>query len=895
MHITLRDYQKKAVDQIRSEIQKGNRRVLLVLPTGAGKSHTMGDIAKKATDKSHKILALMHRRQLVTQLIQRFEECGVNSAIIMSGEDHNLDCNAQIATCQTYTRRLKLKKSNNKFFIDAAIVFIDEAHHALSNTYQDILSNYNEKIVIGVTATPILASGVGMGNYFDAIVQPISVKELIDQKHLVPGVYFGPSLPDLSKVDTVVGDYEKKGLDEVVNQPRIIGDVVKNWLKIAGGLSTMVFAVNVNHSKALCKEFNDNGVTAEHLDAHSIDEEREDTLRRFRDGDTQVLLNVALYCLDMETEILTSNGWKKHCDLTMDHKVANWEFDGNVFFAKPKMIVKRGLYPHEKMVSLKTPSADIRITNTHKVVYGHAGRHNKRWNKKSAQNLIDKVFAFPVCGESEPTVFDDSIRKKLVKMPKSKFMASNSYCYRKTKGLSHQYAKKEAERLWNIKSNIKTKLPNELTNDECMLIGFWIGDGSINKLIKGGVEYKLYQSERYPHIIKWIDSLLDRLEYSNVRRKRESYLNGKRFFDLVHWSLCRGTGGRNQNKNGVYPIEPYLKKDGSELFWGLSREQLLCLLHGFWRADGDHATEWLRISNTNKKLLDLLQSICVCRGISCSLFKTKPMQCNHNIVYKMQFNPTKTKHIIASKRVGHRLSFDNAESCRNEQVWCIKTDSQNIITRRNGKVCITGNTEGTDIPEIECIVLARPTKSLGLHLQMIGRGARPNKGKDNFTVIDHGGNVNRLGYYEDEIVWLLTEKEIGFKKKEVRKKEKKIRTCEECHAQFTGPTCPICSKTILGYGKIIEAEEAELIALSKKKKKEPTAEEKINFYGMLEYHRKEKGYSKGWTANQFKQKYKEFPRGINNAPDQKPDKTLKNWITYQNIKYAKSKKYGGKK
>ena len=499
MHIILRDYQKKAVDQIRSEIQKGNRRVLLVLPTGSGKSHTMGDIAKKAIDKSHKILALMHRRQLVTQLLQRFEECGVNSAMIMSGEEHNLDCNAQIATCQTYTRRLKLKKDNNNFFIDAAIVFIDEAHHALSNTYQNILSNYNEKIVIGVTATPILASGVGMGNYFDAIVQPVSIKELIDQKHLVPGVYYGPSSPDLSKIKTVVGDYEKKGLDEVVNQPRIIGDVVKNWLKIAGGLSTMVFSVNVNHSKALCKEFNDNGITAEHLDAHSIDEEREDALRRFRNGDTQVLLNVALF------------------------------------------------------------------------------------------------------------------------------------------------------------------------------------------------------------------------------------------------------------------------------------------------------------------------------------------------------------------------------------------------------------TEGTDIPEIECIVLARPTKSLGLHLQMIGRGARPNKGKDSFTVIDHGGNVNRLGYYEDEIEWLLTEKEIGFKKKEVRKKEKKIRTCEECHAQFTGPTCPICSKTILGYGKMIEAEEAKLIALSKKKKKEPTTEEKIKFYGMLEYHRKEKKYVNGWTAIQFNKKYKEWPKNMNKVPDQKPDKTLKNWITYQNIKYAKSKKYGGKK
>jgi len=94
---------------------------------------------------------------------------------------------------------------------------------------------------------------------------------------------------------------------------------------------------------------------------------------------------------------------------------------------------------------------------------------------------------------------------------------------------------------------------------------------------------------------------------------------------------------------------------------------------------------------------------------------------------------------------------------------------------------------------------------------------------------------------------------------------------------------------------MIEAEEAELISLSKKKKKEPTTEEKRNFYGMLEYHRKEKKYVNGWTAIQFNKKYKEWPKNMNKVPDKKPDKTLKNWITYQNIKYAKSKKYEGKK
>lgn len=492
----LRDYQEQAVNEIRDQIRNGHKKILLVLPTGAGKSHTMGDITYKAIENGHKILSLMHRRQLVTQLTKIFEECGINSSMIMSGEDSNLGCKSQIATCQTYVRRLKIDSiENNPFFVDASIVFIDEAHHVLSNTYQKILSNYKDKIVIGVTATPILASGVGMGKYFDVIVNPIQIHELIDQKFLVPGVYYGPSTPDLSKLKTMAGDYEKKGLNKLMNQPKLIGDVVENWLKIAGGLSTMVFAVKVDHSKALCQAFIDKGVSAEHLDAHAPDEVREETLWRFRNGDTQIICNVGLY------------------------------------------------------------------------------------------------------------------------------------------------------------------------------------------------------------------------------------------------------------------------------------------------------------------------------------------------------------------------------------------------------------TEGTDIPEIECIVLARPTKSLGLHLQMIGRGARPNKGKDQFTVLDHGGNIDRLGFYEDEIEWNLSGKEPGAKKKIVRKEEKKIRTCEECNFLFIGPTCPQCGKTIKGYGKMIEAEEAELVELGKNRKK-ATMQEKLRFMQMAEYHRKMKGYAPGWASHLFRSKFSVWPNRFKDVSPIEPDKGFKNYLTHRAIAYHKGKQRG---
>jgi len=886
----LREYQTKTVNMVRDEIKKGNKKVIIALATGAGKSIIIADIAKRCIDNGHKVLILTHMRQLVTQMAERCAEYGQDSAFIMAGMEYALDMPLQIGTIQTYRRRIKLEPiEQNRFFINASVVIVDEAHKSLSRTYQEVLGLYKDKIVIGVTATPVLGSGMGMGKFYDAIVDPIGIQQLIDENYLVPVRYFAPDAPDLSKIKIKLGDYEKKALGEVMEQPKIVGDVFTQWAKYAGGRQSMIFAVNVKHSKAIRDDFIKHGVNAEHLDAHSPDDEREGVIRQFVNGDIQVICNVGLYCLDMETEILTSDGWKKHGDLTENHKVANWEFNGNIFFAKPKMVIKRPLYPHEKMMSLRTRSADIRITNTHKVICRSGGKENLGWNKREAEDLEHKSFIFPVCGEAEPVVFDKSIRKKLVKMSKAKFMASNSYCFRKTKGLSHEEAKSEAERLWNIKSKIVTKLPHELTDNECKFIGFWIGDGSINKLKKSGVEYKLYQSKRYPHIIDWIDLLLYRLGYSNIKRERENHFNGKRHFDLVHWSLCRGTGGRNQDRKGLYPIEPYLKKDGSKLFWGLNRNQLLCLLWGFWKADGDHQTNWRRISNGNKKLLDLLQAVCVCRGISCSLFKTRPTQDFHNIVYRMQHDPLKTEHIIASKKPEHRLCGEERLVFSDEQVWCIETDSHNIITRRNGKVCITGNTEGTDIPEIECISIARPTKSMGLWRQMGGRGLRTSKGKKDVIIIDHGGCVDRLGFIEDEVEWSLDGKTLGYKKKVVRKKEKTIMTCEECQFVFTGHACPNCGFEVKGYAKKIAAIEADLVEVGKNRKKY-TMDEKLRFMQMAEYHRRSKNYAPGWVKHFFKSRFGVWPNRFKDVSPIKPDNEFYNYLTYQNIRFAKSKK-----
>jgi DNA repair protein RadD len=96
-------------------------------------------------------------------------------------------------------------------------------------------------------------------------------------------------------------------------------------------------------------------------------------------------------------------------------------------------------------------------------------------------------------------------------------------------------------------------------------------------------------------------------------------------------------------------------------------------------------------------------------------------------------------------------------------------------------------TTGFDAPNIDLIVLLRPTKSPVLHVQMIGRGLRINKNKEHCLILDFSGNIQRLGPINNVI--------IPTTKKNKKKGEAPVKECPICH--FLHPTmikiCPICN------------------------------------------------------------------------------------------------------
>jgi superfamily II DNA or RNA helicase len=292
----LRDYQKNGVAMVRSSLASGNKRVVMVLSTGGGKSAILAEIARLAVEKGKKVLFLVHRRNLVEQTRKAFAFHGVaNSGVIMAGHETALHEPVQLATIQTYGRRIKLEEGNTVFNFPADLILVDEVHRGVSQGYAEVFSHYPDAAVVGCTATPMRGDGRGLGEVFSDLVEVADTQTLTDQGYLAPCRYFAPSQPDLEKIKIVRGDYDQKELEKRMNQAKLVGDVVENWSRLASGRKTIVFAVSVAHSKALAVEFNRHNIPAYHLSSKSTEEQREYAFREMERGNIQVICNCALY------------------------------------------------------------------------------------------------------------------------------------------------------------------------------------------------------------------------------------------------------------------------------------------------------------------------------------------------------------------------------------------------------------------------------------------------------------------------------------------------------------------------------------------------------------------------------------------------------------------------
>lgn len=280
--MSLRSYQGLAIDLIREEFKKGNRKVVLVMPTGSGKTKVFTHMMKEALKRDFKSVMYVRGRQLVEQAHERLMSENTHHGVYMAGHwARNFHAKIQLASIDTANSRDR--------YPEAYLVIVDEAHMATSQGYKDMVASYPpETYFVSVTATPWMRES--LRHIADVYVKPTSFSELMAEGYLIKPRYFGAKPPDFRGLKKSKGEFVTEQLRERMSV--LSADIIQTWIEKSERRATLLFAVNVEHSKAIAAEFNKAGIKAEHIDATISLNEREAIIARLKTRETEVITSV---------------------------------------------------------------------------------------------------------------------------------------------------------------------------------------------------------------------------------------------------------------------------------------------------------------------------------------------------------------------------------------------------------------------------------------------------------------------------------------------------------------------------------------------------------------------------------------------------------------------------
>jgi len=207
--LELRPVQEVIINDCRSTISRF-KRMILMSATGVGKTIIAVWMIKQAIHKSLKILFICDRITLVNQTSLVFKDYGILHGVIMADHpDYAPDLQVQVASIQTLARR-KIHEFD--------FIIIDEVH-TWYKAHEKVLKMNPDAFVLGLSATPF---SKGLGKHFDTHIEPVPVRQLINDGYLCDFEIYGPATIDLSNVKTVAGEYKKDDFSRKPNPGMIL-------------------------------------------------------------------------------------------------------------------------------------------------------------------------------------------------------------------------------------------------------------------------------------------------------------------------------------------------------------------------------------------------------------------------------------------------------------------------------------------------------------------------------------------------------------------------------------------------------------------------------------------------------------------------------------------------
>jgi len=700
----LKVHQSRGLAAIKVARSNKGRPIMAVAPPGAGKSRCMMELARSEVESGGRVLLKVHRKMLLDQLVGNFSELGLDFGVI--SPDYPMDPGARIQIASSQTLFARAVRKSSLVLPEATLIINDEAHQQASKmeralifgSFQDnmIQEGYSSMgvDVVGFSATPIMDSRI-----YSQLVDFGSYSELrkVGMHQLVK--VFGPDEIDTQGlVANRSGEFSESKLAE--RSELIFGSVYGEWKKLNPfALPAILFAPSVPASRWFAQEFYARGVPVAHIDGETIlmpdgtgglveyastKENRDKVLEMSKIGEIKCIMNRFvlreaidmpwLYhgifatvmgslttflqsvgrlqrfwpdydhkilqchggCLDSETQVLTQRGWLGQGQVVIGDLVAAMNLQTNAIeWQVARSTYVREVNERDTMHVIRSKSLDIRVTGNHKAIY------KNRTSNKHNQSVWPSLY----CKDR----FDTVAKNGRMRLPIA---------------------------------GVQAQTTSNLTDSEIKFLGWWITDGTVCR-----TNVSISQKESYHEHIADIRQTL--LECGFHWTETLSYYvnkNGK-CEAMIKFNIPKGTC-KSKPRSGWKQLEDLLDKGLSPKLDRMDCRQFELFLHAIHLGDGakDRKQDSYRISCANLSMMDRLQSMAVRRGWKCNITTTDGKSAR---TLNMQRITETTFHGTGWK--GNQAKIELEQPTRGELVWCVENDLGTLITRRNGKVAIVGN------------------------------------------------------------------------------------------------------------------------------------------------------------------------------------------------------------
>lgn len=273
--------------------------LMVQMPTGTGKTHLLASVIYDhlKEEQVQYVWIVAHRRELVEQIEETIARYGISKE----------DGRVKVMSIQWLSRHWENVREERP-----SLIVIDEAHHALAETYKELWLRYPEAKKLGMTATPCRLNGKGFTNLFDTLITSNSIADFIRQGWLSAFDYVSirPDSEDQMLVDNLQkrgadGDFQVKEMNAVLNKRPSIERLYESVRQYADGKKGIVYAISIDHARNIAGYYKEHGMNAVAIDSKTPAKERKRLIKDFKKGKIKVLVNVDVFsegfdCPDVE-------------------------------------------------------------------------------------------------------------------------------------------------------------------------------------------------------------------------------------------------------------------------------------------------------------------------------------------------------------------------------------------------------------------------------------------------------------------------------------------------------------------------------------------------------------------------------------------------------------------